>query len=201
MLVTEVISLDKRRSKVLTDGNFAFALYKGELRKYHIEEGAELSEERYGEIEAVLRRRAKEQALYYLKRQDRTEMEVARKLRDGVYPETIVQHTLEFLREYRLVDDMEYGRRYIERYGSCRSRRWIQSSLAKKGLDREQIEQLLSQGQVTEDDQILAYLQKKGYDAASAEPKERAKILASLLRRGYSYGAVCRIMEATGHWG
>ena len=42
MLVTQVTELSKSRSKVYIDQEFAFVLYKGELRLYHIKEGEEL---------------------------------------------------------------------------------------------------------------------------------------------------------------
>ena len=38
MLVTQVTELSKSRSKVYIDQEFAFVLYKGELRLYHIKE-------------------------------------------------------------------------------------------------------------------------------------------------------------------
>ena len=50
MQVISVTPLDKRRSKVLTDEDFAFVLYRGELRTYGIEEGAKLAAEVYREI-------------------------------------------------------------------------------------------------------------------------------------------------------
>ena len=52
MKVDKIEPIDRRRSKVFLDGEFAFALYSGELRHYRIEEGGELSCEQY---EAILR--------------------------------------------------------------------------------------------------------------------------------------------------
>ena len=39
MTVTEIIPLDKRRSKVILDEDFALALYNGEINRYHMEAG------------------------------------------------------------------------------------------------------------------------------------------------------------------
>ena len=50
MLVTQVTELSKSRSKVYIDQKFAFVLYKGELRLYHIKEGEELRTEDYRTI-------------------------------------------------------------------------------------------------------------------------------------------------------
>ena len=37
MQIMAVTPLDKRRSKVLISEDFAFVLYNGEIRRYHIE--------------------------------------------------------------------------------------------------------------------------------------------------------------------
>ena len=99
MRVTAVVPLDKRRSKVLLDQDFAFVLYTGERRRYRIEEGAELSEETWREIrDQVLAGRAKERALYLLERCGRTEREIAQKLQEGMYPPEVIRDTLEGLK-------------------------------------------------------------------------------------------------------
>jgi len=67
MLVTQVTELSKSRSKVYIDQEFAFVLYKGELRLYHIKEGQQLSEEDYRTImQEVLPKRAKLRAMNLL---------------------------------------------------------------------------------------------------------------------------------------
>ena len=98
--VTAVVPLDKRRSKVFVDEEAVFVLYKGELRRYHIEEGEELSEEQHGRIlEEVLMKRGKERALYLLKDRDRTEAEIRKKLKEGFYPQQVIDRTMDFLKE------------------------------------------------------------------------------------------------------
>ena len=95
MQIMAVTPFDKRRSKVLISEDFAFVLYNGEIRRYHIEEGAELTEERYRQIlDEVLRKRARERAIYLLKEKDRTEAELTKKLREGFYPEEVIREVL-----------------------------------------------------------------------------------------------------------
>ena len=102
MRIISVTPLDKRRSKVLTDEDFAFALYRGELRAYNIEEGSQLSSEAYREIlEKILFKRAKERTLYLLRSRDRTELEIRRKLKDGHYPQEAIDYAVDFLKRYR----------------------------------------------------------------------------------------------------
>ncbi len=189
--VTAVVPLDKRRSKVFVDEEAVFVLYKGELRRYHIEEGEELSEEQHGRIlEEVLMKRGKERALYLLKDRDRTEAEIRKKLKEGFYPQQVIDRTMDFLKEYGFVDDLEFGRRYIEVYGNQRSRKRLEFDLQQKGLKQEQIRMLLETGEVCEDSQIQAFLRKKGYVPENTSPRERAKLIAALARKGFSYEAV-----------
>ena len=48
MIVTDIIFLDKKRDKVYIDDEFAFVLYKGELRTYGICEEKKLTEDAHG---------------------------------------------------------------------------------------------------------------------------------------------------------
>ena len=50
MMVTAVIPVDKRKSKVFLEEGFAFVLYRGEVERYRIEEGRELEDTVYEEI-------------------------------------------------------------------------------------------------------------------------------------------------------
>ena len=50
MLVTDIVDVTKKRSRVFIDGSFAFVLYKGELRKYHIEKEKNIAEADYTEL-------------------------------------------------------------------------------------------------------------------------------------------------------
>ncbi|MGN1146672.1 MAG: regulatory protein RecX, partial [Acetatifactor sp.] len=64
MIVTQIVEMSKTRSKIYIDQEFAFVLYKGELRLYHICEGQEIAWEDYRTImEEVLPKRAKLRAM------------------------------------------------------------------------------------------------------------------------------------------
>ncbi|MCI9360461.1 MAG: regulatory protein RecX [Hungatella sp.] len=193
MQVTSIVPLDKQRSKVFLDEEQVFVLYRGERKRYQIEEGNELSEEQYNRIlEEILLKRGKERALYYLKDRDRTEYEIRKKLKEGFYPQQVVDQIINFLTEYHFLDDLDFGRRYIETYGNQRSRKRLEFDLLKKGLKQEQIRILLEDCEVCEDRQIRAFLQKKGYMPESTTPKDKAKLVAALARKGFSFDAVYR---------
>lgn len=196
MTVTQIIPLDKRRSKVFLDGDLAFALYRGELKQYRLEEGAELSRETYDEIVTqVLWKRAKERALYLLKASDKTSFQIRRKLEEGYYPAQVIDQVIGLLEKYRYLDDLEYARRYVEYYGTSRSRQRLALDLSRKGLDREQISRVLEEQPVEEEEQIKKFLRKKGYEPGAELPwEERRKWYAALMRKGFSSEAVRRVM-------
>ena len=54
MIVTQTEPLTKTKWKVYLDGKFAFVLYKGELSRFHITQGEELSEEIFVKIRDCL---------------------------------------------------------------------------------------------------------------------------------------------------
>lgn len=195
MKVDKIEPIDRRRSKVFLDGEFAFALYSRELRHYRIEEGGELSCEQY---EAILReivfKRARERAVYWLKCSARTEEELRRKLRDGHYPERAVDHTIKLLKKYRYIDDEEYARNFVELNGTRKSRAELASALKSKGISRECVSRLLEENPVDEEEQVRKLLAKRRFEPENADPKETARQVAYLIRRGFSYETVRRVI-------
>ena len=90
MLVTALEEYTKGRYKIYLDEQFAFVLYKGELRRFKIKLDFELSDSDYEEIiNDIILKRAKRRTLYLLKDMDRTEQQVRNKLKEGFYPEDI----------------------------------------------------------------------------------------------------------------
>ena len=50
MMVTSILPVDKRKSKVFLEEGFAFVLYRGEVERFGIEEGKELEADVYQRI-------------------------------------------------------------------------------------------------------------------------------------------------------
>lgn len=197
MNIDRLESLDKRRSKVFLDGKFAFVLYQGELKRYHIAEGAQLSEEKYREIlEQILFKRTRERALYILKFSSRTELELRSKLKTGFHSEEAIEKAIEFLKEYHLLDDQEYARNYIELYRTKKSRKEIYMVLQKKGIDKEEIRELLEEyvSEQDEEQKIRILLEKRRYKGSDASIEEKKKDVAFLMRKGFPYEVIRRIM-------
>lgn len=190
----EIVPLDKRRSKVILDEDFTLVLYRGEIRRFGIEEGKPLSEETYQEIlSGVLLKRARERVLFLLKSSDKTERELRNKLKEGYYPQEAIEYAIGFLKEYRYIDDYNYGCRYVEFHSRRKSERQIRYELEKKGLDKEMIRELLKEQPVDEEALIRDYIRKKRLNPGEMDVRERSKAMAALGRKGFSYEAVSRI--------
>ncbi|WAJ24626.1 MULTISPECIES: regulatory protein RecX [Clostridia] len=197
MIVMEIVPVDKRRSKVFLDEDFALVLYRGEINRFGIKEGEELSEDTYQEIlKDVLFKRARERVLYLLKASDKTEQELVRKLKDGGYPKEAIEYAVGFVKEHRFINDEDYGKRYVEFNSRRKSEKQIQFELQRKGLDKEMIRDILKEQPVDEEAQIQAYIRKKRIDPQELDRKERSKVMASLGRKGFSYEAVNRVLGA-----
>ncbi|MCH4191781.1 MAG: recombination regulator RecX [Butyrivibrio sp.] len=201
MTVSEIVPFDKKRSRVYLDGEYAFLLYRGELRDYHIEQGTELSEDVYGEImHEVLPKRAKLRAMHLLQKQDYTERKLREKLNDGCYPESCIDEAVEYVKSFHYIDDRRYATDYVQYYMDLRSRNRIETDLMKKGISRELIQEILTERYEEADPQIEVkqvqeLLRKKHYDPENCELKEKQKLMAFLYRRGFSQDVIHRALS------
>lgn len=194
MTVDRIEPLDKRRCKVFLDGDFAFVLYRGELERYQISEGKELPEQMYEQIfREIICRRTRERALHLLKFSSRTEQELRRRLLKAYYPERAVAEAVRFLKEYHYLDDEQYTANYIEIHGKRKSRMELTGDLLKKGIDKSSIIRLLEELEPDEEEQIKRLLEKRRF-SDQAEPAEKRKTIAFLMRRGFSYDKISRVI-------
>ena len=106
MTVTDIVPLDNKRSKVYVDGEFAFILYRGEIRNYRLRTGEEISSPVFDEINnSLIPKRAKKRAMNLLQKRDYTEYKLREKLKEGFYTDEIIDDTIEYLKSYRYLDD------------------------------------------------------------------------------------------------
>ncbi|MDW2798210.1 regulatory protein RecX [Clostridium boliviensis] len=195
MTVTEIVPVDKRRSKVILDDDFTLVLYRGELRRFSIEEGSEITRDVYEEIiREILCKRARERVLFLLKSSDKTEQELRRKLKEGYYPQEAIDYAIDFLKNHRFINDEDYARRYVEFNSRRKSERQIRFELQRKGLDKETVGDILKEQPVDEAAIIRDYIRKKRLCPKQMDAREKSKVMASLGRKGFSYEAVSRVL-------
>lgn len=190
MYVTDIVRLDKKKSKIVCD-EAVFALYLGEIRRLGIEVGTCISEELYSEIfDEILYKRARERALHLIEVMDRTEYQIRQKLSEGYYPADIIERVIAFLFKYGYIDDIQYAKKYMEYSINSKSKRRISDDLLRKGIKREIINTVLVSNESYEKEQIIKILDKKKYNEVSNNFKEKNRVIAYLLRHGYEYDLI-----------
>ncbi len=201
MYITEIKPVDKKRFRVSIDGEADFVLYSSEINKYKLQENGEISDEVYREItETVLPKRCKLRAMNLLQKRDYTTQQLTDKLKEGMYPRDIIDDAIAYVTSYRYLDDDRYARDYITYHMANRSRNRIIQDLTSKGIDRDNIISLMDELYQEDDgeaerDQIRKLLTKKHYDPENVDFKEKQKIMAFLMRKGFSLADIKREMS------
>lgn len=198
MIVTRVEAVTKTKYKIYVDGQFAFILYKGELSRFHIAEGQELSQESYEKIRTeVILKRAKLRAMHLLNDMWRTEAQLREKLTRNEYPADIVEAAISYVKSFGYINDYEYARSFIESRKERKSRREIYMQLVGKGVPRELIDEAFEESYERDDstEAIRRLLEKKHYDPENTTPEEKKKIMVYLVRKGFGYDDIRRTMQ------
>lgn len=201
MTVTNITELSKSRVRIEIDHEFAFVLYKGELRLHKIEEGEEIEDAVYDRImKDVLPKRAKLRAMNLLKNRTYTKAQLKDKLLQGGYPEQIADIAVDYVVSYRYVDDEQYVRDFIEYNREKKSRKRIQLDLMHKGISEQLFQDIWEEiagddEEVIEREQIIYWMNKKHFCPQEATFEEKQKMMAFLYRKGFSINNIRSILS------
>lgn len=201
MIVTDIVEVTKAKCRVFLDGEFAFVLYKGELRLYRIRKGEAIPEETIREIvHELLPKRAKKRSLMLLQKKDYTEMELRRKLQDGEYPTEAIEEAITYAKSFQYIDDDRYCTAYINCYSTKWSKQQITSKLMAKGIKKNRIsriyEQLVQDEELksTEEELIREILRKKHYNPTVADSMAKRKMYQHLAYKGFSGDMIAKVL-------
>lgn len=200
MVVTQITEVSKSRCRIYLDGQFAFILYKGELRQFHIREGQELSLESYQHIMTqILPKRAKLRSMNLLQSRDYTRKQLEDKLRQGEYPQGCIEEAVHYVESYGYIDDERYARDFIEYHIQDKSRNRIEMDLMRKGISKETVQkafEVLDEMGVEQDEMelVIKLLKKKKYSANTATREEQQKMYGFLYRKGFHSDIISRAL-------
>lgn len=202
-VITRIEELDKKRSKIYINHEFAFALYKGELTQYKLETEGVVEDDIYHEItQRVLPKRAKKRCLNLLQKRPYTEFKLREKLKEGYYSQEIIEDAIDYVKSFRYLDDYDYACQYIFYHKEVESRKKMEEKLAIKGISKEVLNKAFGDSYEDEDEQqelelkqARELLEKKKYDAEAVDWKEKQKIYAFLIRKGISVSIIKKAMS------
>lgn len=194
-LVTDICEISDRKLGIEINYDIHFALYKGETRRFHIQKDCIIEETVYRRImDEVLLKRARERAINLLSGRNMTENEIRDKLKKGLYPEDIIDNTIDCLKRIRLIDDEYYAQCYIDTYSARKSIKIIRMELYNKGISRDIIDSVTEEGCIDEEYSIKKLLEKRHFSYEEASDEERNKTIAYLMRKGYEYSTIRRLV-------
>ncbi len=176
------------------DGEYAFGVAR--IVAAWLKVGLELDEKKIEQLQAEdARERALQQAMLFLSYRARSESEIRKNLLKHEIPESIIDLTLERLRQDGLANDNEFAQAWVENRSTFRprSRRMLAMELRQKGLDNESTQSALK----NVDDAPLAYeaAKKRATRFKDLEWSEfRKKLSEFLARRGFPYSVVAPVV-------
>ncbi|MBO5930079.1 MAG: RecX family transcriptional regulator [Clostridia bacterium] len=181
---------NKNRMSVFIDGVFSFGIDAFSLYSLKLAENDELDSARLAEIKnTVLLEQAKTYAAKLISARSYTERAIRKKLSDHIGDSETVEKTIGFLKEYRMIDDRDYARRFaadcmhLRKLGS----RQIKYKLMEKGICASLAEQTIEElgCQEKEAETLLTLMEKKlGGDF---DTKNILKARRYFAYRGYSF--------------
>lgn len=202
-IITQIDELDKKRCKVYIDQEYAFTIYKGELKEYKLRESYPIEDKVYQIIKTeILPKRAKKRCLNLLQKRPYTEHKLRGKLEEGYYTEDIIEDAIGYVKSFHYIDDYEYACQYIFYHKESESRKKIEEKLMIKGIKRDILQKAFTDSYFDEKEameiemeQAKKLLQKKRYDHENTDWKEKQKIYGFLVRKGISPFVIKNAME------
>jgi len=182
------------RVNIHLDGEYAFGVAR--IVAAWLRVGSELDEKKIEQLQIEdARERALQQALLFLSYRARSESEIRQNLIKNEIPESVIDLTLERLRQDGLANDDESAQTWVENRSTFRprSRRMLAMELRQKGLGDEAMQSALE----NVNDEPLAYeaAKKRAPRFINLEWGEfRKKLSEFLARRGFSYSVVAPVV-------
>lgn len=202
------IEPQKRNSKrvsIYIDDTFAFGVDMEVAYRTDLKEGKEVDKQF---IESVIKKeeqfRANNYALNLLSFRARSEKEIYDRMLQKGYEPSVIANTIHYLKEQRYLNDKDFAEMFIKdkfelnRYGRNR----IKTELLKKGVSKKLVNDLMEEvihpDREYETARELAEKKMKSYQRDSKNAQHR-KLSGFLLRRGYSYDIVSKVVKELIH--
>lgn len=168
---------------VLNDGT-EWLLYAGDLRRYHLAVGAEVTETLQAEIQhTCVTVRARKRVLALLEKMDRSEADLRIRLKRSGYEEDVVEDAILYARKFGYIDDERYANHYIQSRSGTKSRRQIEAELKQKGVHH--LPEDAFQDPEAEREAVKRLIWRKTSDVDTLEQEQKQKLAASLYRKGF----------------
>ena len=191
----------QKRVNIFLDGKFSFGLDLETLAKTGLKVGQEVSEKK---VEEIIREgefaKIYNRVLKFLSYRPRCEKELSDWFKRKGVGERTKNLVLRKLKKLNLLDDKNFAKWWIEQRISFRPRgaRLIKLELLKKGISREAIERLFEEINIdfSEEKRAKKAAEKKFKSLKNlTRPKQKEKLSQFLLRRGFSWETIRKVLD------
>ena len=197
----EIQKNNKERVNIYVDNKYAFAAFIDTIINEGIVKGLEINDEIIQKINCEERiKKCKNDAIKIVEKSYKTEKEVIDKLRKKEYEDNEINYALNFLREYKFVDDKGYAKSYVKGKMSNNGKNKIRFTLKRKGVSEKIINETLDNINPEEELQNAMEVGYKKYNMIIKRENDKYKIknilCAFLVGRGYDFQTAIKAVNS-----
>lgn len=197
----EVGKRNKERVNIYIDEEYAFSISAELIYKENIKVKDKIdvdSLKKLADEDNYIK--CKNTALKTIERTYKSEKELAQKLALKGYDDHIINRTINFMKEYNLLNDNNYATMYVKDKSRNIGKKKIKYSLLQKGIDEEIIESELEKINNDEVKAIVYEMALKKYKVFSKRENDNYKLMQKLYRflmgKGYDYDLIKDVVKS-----
>jgi regulatory protein len=199
MKITQLKQQVKRadRFSIFVDGKYSFSLSTDEVLTTKIHVGMELSSTQLSDLVKLSENSlVKAQCYHYLSYRLRSKWEMETYLKKKGYSPKIIEDTVEYLIDKKLVDDQEFASRWIENRLLLKptSINILKLELKQKHISPEIINNAIRDHEIDELPMLKQLIEKK---RQQSKYQDNLKLMQFLVRRGFSYDLIKKALNHT----
>lgn len=179
---------DKTRCSIFIDGRFYCGIKLEVAVKYRLKAGMVIDKAQLDIIQLETEKaQAVDKALTHISASPKTRKQIRDFLIKKGYVDAVIDYVFERLDYYGYADDRQYCKMYVESV-SGKSKRAIEVELLKRGIDKDVIEEELSD--LSDDEEEVLTLLKKYLKGKELSKENVYKGCRYLISKGYDYDTV-----------
>ncbi|MEW8994035.1 recombination regulator RecX [Clostridium sp.] len=201
-VITKIEAQKKKdnRVNIFINGEFAFGC-SSELVYYHnLAKGKEINVE---ELKEVIGEdnyiTAKTKALKYIERALKSEFQVREFLQKKEYEDNFIDRVIEFLKEYKFIDDEYYAKAFVTQNIRIEGKGNIKYKLIKKGISEDMINSILSEISSEDEETVALRLAEKKLKVLCKSEgninKIKSKLNTFLISKGYNFDTIKSVVN------
>ena len=196
----EVQKRNKERVNIYIDGEYSFSASAELIYKEKMRSNMEVDEIQLSKIISQSNfLKCKETSLRIISRSYKTESEMKNRLFEKGYDNPEIERTIEFLKEYKFIDNRAYTEMYVKDKLKSQGIQKIRYALIRKGIEEEEIEEVLKNVDLGEEEEIGIVIANKKYKQLLRKEEDAQKVKYKLgtflVSKGYEYSLAKEIVK------